>query len=66
MDYTSSIDPPPLTLSLGLSMFWTVAQLHAATQCRQKISVLLLETVTNTVKRKNLLILSKTRIPARS
>ena len=66
MDYTSSIDPLPLTLSLGLSMFCTVAHVHAATQCRQKISVLLFETVTNAVKHKNLFILSKTRVPARS
>ena len=48
MDYTFSISPPPLTLYLGLLMFPTVAQVYAATQCKQKLNYLL--KVTNTVK----------------
>ena len=37
MDYTFSIAAPPLTLSLELLMFRTVAQVLAATQYRQNL-----------------------------
>ena len=36
IDYNSPIAPPPLTLSLGILMFRTVAQVQTATQYRQK------------------------------
>ena len=38
IDYILSIAPPPQTLSLGILMFRTVAQVQAVIQYRQKLS----------------------------
>ena len=43
MVYTSSVAPPPLSISLGLLMFWIVAHVQAATPYRKELKYYLLK-----------------------